>query len=391
MITVFERNMLSVPNGHLTTIESALFDLTPDVDFRFLISGDEVVNTLPKHSKYWPILSTMKEIKRNRKKAYHRDYSNLVQYLNEFQSPEGSALLLPSAGYLDVRFVLEYLKQFEKHVRFYLRVLMPSVIGGLTASEVEELQDYITSGSIVLLTETKTLAEVFMKDYNLPDVVTLLLPCTFSPSKLAMATNSEYLNPKVFRIGHMGSIRKDKGFEFAPKILANLSKGLTEQKRSFKIEYKMGTKWRKIYKLWIVRMELGLFLGSLKFKFRKLGISIKRLPNMSDNAKFASLFNEIDIVVLPYDLERYASSGSGIVIDAVMKGKPIVYADGIGMAEHLNYGNAKSAKGVKDFANAILVIMDNFEEYCKCAKYAQSIMQKQFDNSTQFLKQIDYP
>lgn len=389
MITVFERNMMTVPRGHLTTIERALTELAPSSNFNFIVSGSHSPSGLSETDKKWPIISTIKEIKRDQLSSYERDYQNLLNYLDAVDAGPEAPILFPSAELLDVLFVVKYISKFGNRFKFYLRILAPGIIKQVSASERSALRKNMQDGIITLLTEADSLAHAFQKDDGFPNVQTLLLPCTFSSDDFNDHDKHKGMPQDLFRIGHMGSIRKDKGFSKVPDILSALSKDMKIQNPNYCVEYKLGTNWRKIYKPWILKFEIGLLARSFINKIKGHALYLVRLPIMHNLTDFASLFDEVDILVLPYDQERYRYSGSGIIIDAVMTGKPIVYIKGMGMTEFLNSGNAESAEGPDEFARKLAAVMRNFEQYSNGAKEAQKQLKQRLRQSSMFLRQID--
>ena len=389
MITVFERNMMTVPNGHLTTIERALTKLAPSTKFKFIVSGSKTPNDLSETDQKWPIISTIKEIKRDQLSSYERDYQNLLRYLDAIEAGPSAPILFPSAELLDVQFVVKYIAQFEGRFKFYLRILIPSSIKFLAASEKDILRNSIRDGNIVLLTETDSLTHALNTDEGYANVQTLLLPCTFSSDDFYDDDEHIEKPQHLFRIGHMGSIRKDKGFTNVPAILSALSKDLRKQQPDYRVEYKLGTIWQKIHKPWVLKFETSLLVRSFINKIKGVALDLVRLPIMHNLSDFASLFDRVDIIILPYDQERYLNSGSGIIIDAVMRGKPIVYMKGMGMAEFLHCENAEPAVAPDEFAQKLVIVMRNFEQYSHGARDARKKLQQRLKQSSELLRQID--
>ncbi|MBO6920098.1 MAG: hypothetical protein JJ858_16845 [Rhizobiaceae bacterium] len=290
---------------------------------------------------------------------------------------------------MDVQFVVKYIAQFEGRFKFYLRILIPSSIKLLAAGEKDILRKSIHDGTIVLLTETDSLARAFEKDEGLSNAQTLLLPCTFSSDDFYDEDGEKEKPQHLFRIGHMGSIRKDKGFTNVPTILSALSKELKTQQPNYRVEYKLGTIWQKIHKPWVLKFETRLLVRSFINKIKGIALDVVRLPIMHNLTDFASLFDEVDIIILPYDQKRYLNSGSGIIIDAVMRGKPIVYMKGMGMAEFLHCENAEPAVTPHEFAQKLVMVMRNFEQYSHGARDARKKLQQRLKQSSELLRQID--
>ena len=90
--------------------------------------------------------------------------------------------------------------------------------------------------------------------------------------------------------------------------------------------------------------------------------------------------------VLPYELPEYLHRGSGMVIDAVSLGKPIVYSKGIGMSEFLSCGNAISASSVEEFAQGMFDVLQQPSVFQKHCVDGQRRLGRAFAQTREFLQ-----
>ena len=79
--------------------------------------------------------------------------------------------------------------------------------------------------------------------------------------------------------------------------------------------------------------------------------------------EYTKLFDEADILLLPYRLKSYQTRGSGVVADGVLADKIFVYTEGIGMENFLKYGNGLPSNSSTNCAENIMKIVLNFESF----------------------------
>jgi glycosyltransferase involved in cell wall biosynthesis len=117
----------------------------------------------------------------------------------------------------------------------------------------------------------------------------------------------------VLTIGFIGSARKNKGFDLIPKILEGLKKS---------------------------RIEFKAVIQLANFEWDEYPLTYKSLLKYTDQIEFLDggcsenqildALNQIDFLVMPYSVESYKKSGSGILFQAADLGLPIIATDGVG-------------------------------------------------------------
>ena len=89
---------------------------------------------------------------------------------------------------------------------------------------------------------------------------------------------------------------------------------------------------------------------------------------------------------MPYEVGSYRFKGSGIIVDGILAQKPIVYTQGIGMSEFLDFGNAEAAAQLSDFAPKIMKILLNLDVYRNNTALALDALCAQIQKTSNFLK-----
>ena len=117
-------------------------------------------------------------------------------------------------------------------------------------------------------------------------------------------------------------------------------------------------------------------------------ISFNRFqPNMDDK-EYIKLFDEADILLLPYRLRSYQNRGSGVVADGVLADKIFVYTGGIGMEKFLKYGNGLPSNSSTNFAENIMKILLNFESFNTQTHMARNEYLKRLNETKLYLKKL---
>jgi hypothetical protein len=260
-------------------------------------------------------------------------------------------------------------------------------IDNLSDDERADLAKLINTGSIILLTETVSLAKLLKDKYNLPAINSFLLPCTINANK-SIHSPKERVVVKAqnhLKIGYLGGFRREKGASKLPEILTGLKNLINRSDSKFSIEFIMQkAKYKSRFKLAIFNFKLMRSLRNKDKPDREIKLTI--LDEELSPAQFMNSVESVDLLLIPYDLEKYRARGSGIIIDGVLAEKPIVYTEGIGMDEFLNFGNAEAASQLSDFAPNIMKILLNLQPYRNNAKLAQTALCARIQETSNFLK-----
>lgn len=149
----------------------------------------------------------------------------------------------------------------------------------------------------------------------------------------------------ILTIGFIGSARKNKGFDLIPKILEGFKKSQIEFKAVIQLANFEWDEYPLTYK------------SLLKYKDQ-----IEFLDSGCSENQILDALNQIDYLVMPYSVESYKKSGSGILFQAADLGLPIIATDGVGFDWDLKkYSIGFTFKTLTELINT-LKSLENFPQ-----------------------------
>lgn len=387
---VVEKN-LNVLGGHEVTQVFAIRSLVVNRPVTF-VTGRHCELSLDDPSSVLTVLSTRKEIEDTPEHAVDHDLIAMQNILSSQMIPEANSVLYATAQAHELRVALRLVASFSLSQKIHMRVLLDREIAQLTDDERAALKSAVEAGQIVLLTETNSLATHFLERYGLECHETALcLPCSLLPGQATNLSSSVRSKAGPYRVGCLGGWRAEKGIKMLPQIIRHLRDALDAADDAPKVEliiqkpprrrtFKSIKKWVKHdYPFW---RSVGLpVLGkrlSLSFRTTKLS-----------KVDFMATLMSVDVLLVPYCLDDYRHRGSGIILDGVAAGKPIVYTRGMGMSEFLIHGNAEPAiEDPKDYADKVVRIISDIEAYRTAAHQAALELNRRVELTASFLRSI---
>ena len=200
--------------------------------------------------------------------------------------------------------------------------------------------------NIFLFSETEELALFLHENFGMPVAGGFYLPCSMSTSSVYELVGSD-----KFKIGVFGEPRPEKGSARIAGIVAALA-GLAHGHAAKPIDLLVQGSPEDF-------QAGGFYDGLREFEAGKAGVFVSPQSNRISPAEFERLFQSVDAVLLPYDRSVYGVQGSGVIQDAVVAHKPIIYSEGMSMGEFLSHGNGFAATTDQEFAKAILHVAEN--------------------------------
>ncbi len=137
-----------------------------------------------------------------------------------------------------------------------------------------------------------------------------------------------------FVVAVLGAGRADKAFDMLPAIVA--ATRVLDPAVQFRIQ-RPGA-----------RARLGRYVNQLE---REQSVAL--LPAVLDDDAYEAELARAHIVLLAYDPQRYARRGSGVLIDALVAGRPVVCVADTALAGALGHGNGLAAEGAEGLARAL--------------------------------------
>lgn len=167
---------------------------------------------------------------------------------------------------------------------------------------------------------------------------------------------------EYFTVGIFGSPRRDKGkYRLAPIFAAFL-----KQARAMNI--------RRSPAMLIQndgRFDRAMRLrASLAAKLRTDIGKVRFLPAEMTSADFISHLRQCDVVLLPYIREAYERRGSGVMVDAVAHGIPVICQSETAMCELIESGNGLAASSDSEFVECLVAMATNPDRYRQAAREA---------------------
>jgi len=380
---IIEKSLDQIYGHHQTQI-SAIESLSKGRIFNVLTSRN-CKTILQEDSNVKCVLSTKTEQRREQDKAIRHDASVLATFLCEQPLHPNRPILIPTAEKHELRVCMKLLSKNPKIATFHLRILTYNIIEKLTGAERSELRRCIAAGSIRLMTETESLADLLHEKYDLSARNTFLLPCSIDPQDVI--PQRQVSSDQHFKIGYLGGFRKEKGTAKLPVILADLKAILNSSDAKITLELVMQkAKHKTKLRQFVYNLKLGRSLRNTAKP--KLEIRLNILDQELSPVAFIAAIHSVDLLLIPYELKAYHARGSGLIIDGVLAEKPIVYTESIGMSEFLGFGNAESAAKLTEFAPKIMAILQDIESYRVKTPLARKALQAQIKITEKILAEL---
>jgi hypothetical protein len=295
-------------------------------------------------------------------------YSNFGTEMFEAISASGlkdtDLIIIPSATLDDLSAVAEaYGRLDPSHLpQCFIRFLDPCL--GEPSARLREAQMAALlrklPQEIRLFCETEEMADHMSRRFHHPFAGGFYLPCTLDPRKEWERPKKNFGDP--FRVGVFGIPRKEKGALRIAPIMDAIGKA----RRGSEVEF-------------IIQGHESDFQPDgfyAKVATTSSHVGVRRLIGALDPDEFQKNFLLNDVILLPYDVSVYGLQGSGLVQDAVAANIPITYSHGMSMQRFLNCGNAVAATSDDEFAEAILDLSSNCQNFWAGCRAANSIFQE---------------
>jgi hypothetical protein len=275
----------------------------------------------------------------------------------------GDQVVIPSATQPELRAAL--VLAAPGGPRIVARILRLGDVGDLTEGERGALRDALHQGWIHLSCETEQLAQAVQAQFGLPAAADFVLPCTVLPGDAAPVANRP---GGAFCVGLLGAPRGEKGSYRLPGIVRAIAAQSSANSAAPRVKFVVQTS------LELRARSLTMAISLLRARLSSRSLGIETIWGGLSAQDYRKRLFSLDAVLLPYDLDRYATSGSGVILDAVNAGVPVIHTRGMAMQELMSAGNALAATTDADFAAAILRMADNPVPYRAAAAQARVSM-----------------
>ena len=231
--------------------------------------------------------------------------------------------------------------------------------------------------------ENELLSEHLSKLWSIP-VHTLNLPVNQHKNSFSRATLIQYrrtvlgISPTTFLCTYLGAARLEKGYHYLPYIISKTFEyGGGDAPIHFTIQSSPQ----------VIGYNSTIKNAILKMKQRPRH-QVTLITDVLKNEEYSKLLHASNLILLPYEKEKYRVRGSGIVSEAIEAGKIVLGTTGTypGAMGKIYVGD--SAKEPKNFAKKIISFeknrdffenkarqaAENFIENNKCENYIRKCL-----------------
>lgn len=291
------------------------------------------------------------------------DAQNVIRIASEMGAVSSDTIIIPSGAPHDLRVAL--LIAVNDGPQIVVRILALSHFNVLTTAEIKELRIQQKADRIHLSCETEEMSQAVSDHFDLDCRADFILPCNVLPNDGVpnRAQNG------TFRAGMLGGPRSEKGSFRLPAIVRLIAKKSREMddppKITIVVQASLKLQMRTLTMLWHL----------LRAKLTPGNPQIEIIWGAQSNENYRAALFSLDCVLVPYRLDRYSTSGSGVIIDAVNAAIPIIRTHGMAMSKLMSVGNSIEVTKDDEIAAAILRMAVNPAPFFEATKHARSALQ----------------
>jgi len=192
-----------------------------------------------------------------------------------------------------------------------------SARGAASYARIFKLATPLVGRCLFFVCETSSAARCYADTFQ---VTVGALPIPLAGDMVPRATRPH--GPRV-RFGYFGYSKTAKGFHLLPKAIEIC------EERGLEVEFVVQanhTEWEPA----VVAADRALGSSSL----------VKLVRGALSSEDYYDLFGQVDAILLPYDPKEYGQRGSGILVEAVCSGRPVVASSGTWAASEILEGRA---------------------------------------------------
>ncbi|HQU47217.1 MAG TPA: hypothetical protein PK867_30720, partial [Pirellulales bacterium] len=210
------------------------------------------------------------------------------------------------------------------------------------------------SDAINFYTDTEELS----RDFNLLGKTRFgVLPIPFR-SELIQPTSRGADEP--LRLVFLGEARDEKGFAWLPNLIDDLRADYVDSRKvRFLIQANLGAPQ--------YNPRSSAALERLK-EFPTEVVELLGLDAPLTPTDYYRLVSQSNIVLLPYDRDRYRAASSGTLADAIAGGRPVIVPSQSWMANQLPRGAGETFDDYASFVSAVRKVIDGYAAYSRRAE-----------------------
>lgn len=210
-------------------------------------------------------------------------------------------------------------------------------------------EEHGPSTRIHFYTDTKELSHDYSLLSSLPFGV---LPIPFR-SELIDASPPDRSQP--LRLAYLGEARDEKGFHWLPDLIDDLmDKYVRTGKARFLLQANVSSPQ--------YNPRSSRMLDKLR-RYPREQVELFGLGAPLTPQEYYALVSQADVVLLPYERNRYRACSSGTLAEAIAGGRPAVVPAGSWMSSQIPQGGGETFYDYDSFVDAVGRLIDNYDAY----------------------------
>ena len=287
-------------------------------------SGDHVFLPTAHGREAFAIRRLIHEIGEDRSPTFHLEFRHAIATLDELDSETQDGFLLRSTRIYQGYFDASRAYPDTRLMRFY--------------------------------TDTEELAA----DYDhLAGADFKVLPIPFRADLIPSESEREEVQGPL-KVLFLGEVREEKGFQFLPGLVCDLFE-----------DYVKTGKVRFIFQAGIHPDEHSRILCDALEElkgYKPEHVELVGREGFIDPEEYYRLLAAADAVLCPYLTERYRARSSGVLVEAIVAGKPTVVQAGSWLARQQGPGSGETFTDAASLAEAVRLLCDRYPEYKERAR-----------------------
>jgi glycosyltransferase involved in cell wall biosynthesis len=204
------------------------------------------------------------------------------------------------------------------------------------------------SERVKFYTDTEELARDYGRLAKLPFGV---LPIPFRSELIA----TPRMPAQALRLAYIGEARDEKGFPWLPELIDRL---MEDYVRPGRVRFLLQANVSAPQYNPLSAETLGKFRRYPREQVELFGSDAPLSPD-----EYYALLSRADVVLLPYDRNRYRACSSGTLAEAIAGGRPVVVPASSWMSSQIPLGAGETFHDFESFVEAVKRLVDNYEAY----------------------------
>ncbi|TCR70038.1 glycosyltransferase [Bosea sp. BK604] len=208
-----------------------------------------------------------------------------------------------------------------------------------------------------------------------PGIAFRVLPVPYPPSEPALLGQDR--KPGPLRITYVGDARLEKGYHLLPGLMAELGTTLLDGRTARLVAQSNAA----------MSMEDQPIIRARKGLARYPASQVELIVNPLSVSDFNALLAQADIVIFPYDAEKYRRRSSGILVQALAAGKPVVVPAQTWLADSAPPGAAVQFSTSDEFNRAVAIAIESYASLSDVAQ-RQAQIWRDFHTGSNLVKAL---